>query len=51
MNGRLIRGINAPWKFESSGQNMVLQDFYKTLLENWPFLRDEIAEKRKAGRA
>lgn len=51
LKGRLIRGINAPWKFESSGQYMVLQDFYKTLLENWPFLRDEIAEKRKEGRA
>lgn len=51
MNGRLIRGINAPWKFESCGQYMVLQDFYTTLLENWPFLRDEIAEKRKEGRA
>lgn len=51
MNGRLIRGINAPWKFESCGQQLVLQDFYKTLLENWPFLRDEIADKRKEGRA
>lgn len=51
MNGRLIRGINAPWKFESCGQYMVLQDFYTTLLENWPFLRDEIAEKRREGRA
>lgn len=50
LNGRLIRGINAPWKFESEGQKMRLQDFYTTLLENWPFLTDEIEQKRKLGK-
>ena len=50
LNGRLIRGINAPWKFESQGDKMVLQDFYTTLEENWPFLSDEIEQKRKLGK-
>lgn len=50
MRGRLIRGINAPWKFVSNGHGLKLQDFYETILENWPFLRDEIVEKRKEGR-
>lgn len=50
MDGRLIRGINAPWKFVSDGEKLKLQDFYDTLLENWPFLRDEIVEKRKLGK-
>ena len=50
MNGRLIRGINAPWKFVSCEDRMKLQDFYDTLLENWPFLKDEIVEKRRKGK-
>lgn len=50
MDGRLIRGINAPWKFVSNGDKIILQDFYDTLLDNWNFLRDEIVEKRKMGK-
>jgi len=49
MQGRLIRGINAPWKFVGTRKGLKLQDFYDTLLENWPFLKDEIVEKRKLG--
>ena len=49
MQGRLIRGINAPWKFVGTKEGLKLQDFYETLLENWPFLKDEIVEKRNSG--
>lgn len=48
--GRLFRGINAPWKFEVKHGKLELQDFYKTLLENWPFLKDDIIAKRRLGR-
>ena len=48
--GRLFRGINSPWKFVSNGSGLKLQDFYKTLLENWPFLKKDIVNKRKAGK-
>lgn len=49
-NGELIRGINSPWKFEGTPRGLELQDFYKTLLENWPFLRKIIVERRNAGK-
>ncbi len=49
-NGELIRGINSPWKFEGTPSGLKLQDFYKTLLENWPFLRNTIVERRNAGK-
>lgn len=50
LKGRLIRGINAPWTFESNGEDIVLQDFYRTVGRNWLFLADEIEEKRKLGK-
>lgn len=50
LEGRLIRGINAPWKFESNGENFELQDVYKTFKENYPFLADEIEQKQKLGK-
>ena len=48
-DGRLFRGINSPWKFEVIDNKLVLQDFYKTLIENWPFLIDDIVKKRDQG--
>jgi hypothetical protein len=48
--GKLIRGINSPWKFESGKSGLVLQDFYTTLIENWPFLKDDIVERRRIGK-
>ncbi len=47
--GRLIRGINAPWKFTANKDGLQLQDFYDTLLENWPFLKDSIVKRRNEG--
>lgn len=47
--GRLLRGINAPWKFIAKEDGLKLQDFYDTLIENWPFLKDEIVKKRISG--
>lgn len=47
IGGKLIRGINSPWKFEGTEEGIQLQDFYKTLLENWPFLTDDIIERRE----
>lgn len=29
---------------------LVLEDFYTTILENWPFLINDIVERRKAGK-
>lgn len=49
-NGRLLRGINAPWKFVGKKNGLVLEDFYTTILENWPFLINDIVERRKAGK-
>jgi len=51
LSGKLIRGINAPWKFEggTNTEGLKLQDFYETLSENWPFLKDEIVYKRTLG--
>lgn len=45
-NGRLMRGINAPIKFVSSNNGLVLQDFDDTLIENWPCLKEDIVKKR-----
>lgn len=47
--GRLIRGINAPWKFTGGINGLKLQDFYDTLIENWPFLKRDIVKKRDSG--
>ncbi len=47
--GRLIRGINAPWKFTGEINGLKLQDFYDTLIENWPFLKKDIVKKRDLG--
>lgn len=49
-DGRLFRGINSPWKFVGKKNGLVLQDFYTTILENWPFLLNDIVERRKAGK-
>ncbi len=49
-NGRLYRGINSPWKFIGKKNGLVLQDFYDTVIENWPFLLDDIIERRKKGK-
>lgn len=49
-NGQLIRGINSPWKFKGSEKGLKLQNFYDTLMENWPFLKSTIVERRKAGK-
>lgn len=49
-NGALLRGINAPWKFKSTEQGIKLQDFYETLIENWPFLKELIVKKRNQGK-
>lgn len=49
-DGRLLRGINAPWKFVGGKNGLELQDFYDTLIENWPFLKDEIVKKRISGK-
>lgn len=49
-NGQLIRGINSPWKFEGTKAGLKLQDFYDTLMDNWPFLKDTIVERRNAGK-
>lgn len=48
--GQLIRGINSPWKFEGTERGLKLQDFYDTLMDNWPFLRKTIVERREAGK-
>ena len=48
--GKLIRGINAPWKFVGDSSGLHLQNFYDTLLENWPFLKPHIVERRMAGK-
>ncbi|MGN1270799.1 MAG: hypothetical protein ACI4UX_02255 [Clostridia bacterium] len=47
VDGKLIRGINSPWKFEGRENGLELQDFYKTLFENWPFLKDYIVKRRE----
>ncbi len=47
--GQLYRGINTPWKFTSKEGKLVLQNIYETLIENWPFLRKYIVERRKTG--
>lgn len=49
-NGQLIRGVNSPWKFIGTKHGLKLQDFYDTLMENWPFLRRIIVERRNAGK-
>lgn len=49
-DGRLFRGINSPWKFEGRPKGLVLQNFYTTILENWPFLVNDIVERRKEGK-
>lgn len=48
--GNLIRGINSPWKFVGTPEGLKLQDFYETLKENWPFLKDIVKERRKEGK-
>lgn len=48
--GRLLRGINAPWKFIANENGLVLQDYYETLKENWPFLTESIVKRRKLGK-
>lgn len=47
--GQLYRGINTPWKFTSKDGELVLQNFYETLIENWPFLRKDIVQRRRDG--
>ena len=42
IEGKLIRGVNSPWIFEGTEKGIKLQDFYKTLLENWPLFKDDI---------
>ena len=49
-NGQLIRGINSPWKFEGTKNGLKLQNFYETLIQNWPFLKKTIVERRNAGK-
>lgn len=49
-NGELIRGVNSPWKFNGTPTGLKLQDFYDTLLENWPFLRKTIVQRRNKGK-
>lgn len=49
MEGRLIRGVNAPWKFVGGPNGLKLQDLYDTFLENWTFLKDEVVKKRISG--
>lgn len=46
-DGRLFRGINAPWKFDADENGIHMQDFYITLLENWPFLGKSIEIRKK----
>ena len=48
--GKLIRGINSPWKFYGTKKGMKLQDFYKTLEENWEFLGPHIRKRRELGK-
>lgn len=48
--GELIRGINSPWKFEGTSRGLKLQDFYDTLLENWPFVKRIIVYRRSQGK-
>lgn len=49
-NGRLIRGVNAPIKFVSNENDCLeLQKFDDTLIENWPFLKENIVRRRTAG--
>ncbi len=48
--GKLIRGINAPWKFVGDSSGLHLQNFYDTLIENWTFLRPYIVNRRMAGK-
>lgn len=49
-NGRLIRGINAPLKFVATDNGLTMQQFEETLMENWPFLKDDIVRKRNLGK-
>lgn len=49
-DARLFRGINSPWKFEADKNGLHLQDFYETLLENWPFLKQDIITRRREGK-
>ena len=48
-SGNLIRGVNSPWKFDGTSEGLKLQDFYDTLLQNWPFLRKIIVQRRNEG--
>ena len=50
LQGRLIRGINAPWKFVGGSKGLKLDDIYTTYLGNWSFLKDEIIYKRTSGK-
>lgn len=47
--GKLLRGINAPWKFVGGKQGLKLQDFYDTVIENWPFLKRLVIKKANSG--
>ena len=45
-SGYIRRGVNAPIKFERINGKMVVQNFEKTLIEMWPFLRENIVKDR-----
>ena len=49
-DGRMFRGINSPWKFVADEDGLHLQDFYDTLLENWPFLKRDIEVRKSKGK-
>ena len=49
-SGKLFRGINTPWKFTTLPDGRIqLQDIYHTLIETWPFLKEQIVMRRKRG--
>lgn len=48
-NGKILRGINAPWKWDGSEKWLELQDFDKTIEQKWPFLSETIQENRYSG--
>lgn len=44
---KLMRGMHFPFKFERKNGEMILQQTNQTLIEVWPFLKDEILSFRK----
>lgn len=47
--GYLIRGINTPYKLERKGNELKLQNFDETIIENWPFMKADIVRSRNNG--